>query len=196
MVLRRGVVKKAEEGEVIDTKKADEEEDAVNTEKAKEDETAEADKEETSDTKKTDEGKAVDAEKTDKETVDINNAGIVELNDIVENIIVVDSKHHCYFLANDGEMIKKIENKFRLVAISFPRDRIECEKVSLKGGKSCIEGAALMIKEIVQYLVELVTIDCEIEQTFHPIMFGAKESKVLLLLSLRIFSYFLPVFLL
>ena len=54
--------------------------------------------------------------------------------------------------------------------MSFPRDGGECEKVSLKGGKSCIKGASLMMKEIVQYLKQLDTMDCEIEQTFHPIM--------------------------
>jgi len=62
--------------------------------------------------------------------------------------------------------------------VSFPRNGVASDKVSLKGAKNCIEGAMARIEEIVQDLVEQVTIDCEIEQSYHRTVMGAKGSKV------------------
>jgi len=105
-------------------------------------------------------------------------ARVTELDNIVEDTMVVDPKHHRYFVARRGEVLRKIGDEFGGVVVSFPRNGVASDKVSLKGAKNCIEGAIARIEEIVQDLVEQVTIDCEIEQTFHRTVMGAKGSKV------------------
>jgi len=103
---------------------------------------------------------------------------ITDLDNIVEDTMTVDPKHHRYFVARRGEVLRKIGDEFGGVVVSFPRNGVAGDKVSLKGAKDCIEGAMARIEEIVQDLVEQVTIDCEIEQAFHRTVMGAKGSKV------------------
>jgi polyribonucleotide nucleotidyltransferase len=105
-------------------------------------------------------------------------ARITDLDNVVEDSMVVDPKHHKYFVARRGEVLRKIGDEFGGVVVSFPRNGVASDKVSLKGAKDCIEGAMARITEIVQDLVEQVTIDCEIEQQFHRTVMGAKGSKV------------------
>lgn len=105
-------------------------------------------------------------------------ARVNELDNIVEDTMTVDPKHHRYFVARRGEVLRKIGDEFGGVVISFPRNGVASDKVSLKGAKNCIEGAMARIKEIVQDLEEQVTIDCEIEQSYHRTVMGAKGSKV------------------
>jgi polyribonucleotide nucleotidyltransferase len=105
-------------------------------------------------------------------------ARVTDLDNIVEDTMTVDPKHHRYFVARRGEVLRKIGDEFGGVVVSFPRNGVAGDKVSLKGAKNCIEGAMARIEEIVQDLVEQVTIDCEIEQSFHRTVMGAKGSKV------------------
>lgn len=105
-------------------------------------------------------------------------ARIIDLDNIVEDTMTVDPKHHRYFVARRGEVLRKIGEEFGGVVVSFPRNGVAGDKVSLKGAKNCIEGAMARIEEIVQDLVEQVTLDCEIEQQFHRTVMGAKGSKV------------------
>merc|ERR1711971_1080757 len=105
-------------------------------------------------------------------------ARILELDNIVEDSMTVDPKHHRYFVARRGEVLRKIGDDFGGVVVSFPRNGVASDKVTMKGAKNCIEGAMARIEEIVQDLVEQVTIDCEIEQQFHRTVMGAKGSKV------------------
>jgi len=105
-------------------------------------------------------------------------ARVNELDNIVEDTMTVDPKHHRFFVARRGEVLRKIGEEFGGVVISFPRNGVASDKVSLKGAKNCIEGAMARIEEIVQDLVEQVTIDCEIEQSYHRTVMGAKGSKV------------------
>jgi len=105
-------------------------------------------------------------------------ARVTDLDNIVEDTMTVDPKHHRYFVARRGEVLRKIGDEFGGVVVSFPRNGVASDRVSLKGAKNCIEGAMARIEEIVQDLVEQVTIDCEIEQTFHRTVMGAKGSKV------------------
>merc|ERR1719180_482129 len=69
--------------------------------------------------------------------------------------------------------LDNIVDDFGGVVVSFPRNGVASDKVTLKGAKNCIEGAMARIEEIVQDLVEQVTIDCEIEQQFHRTVMGA-----------------------
>jgi len=105
-------------------------------------------------------------------------ARVTDLDNIVEDTMTVDPKHHRYFVARRGEVLRKIGDEFGGVVVSFPRNGVASDKVSLKGARNCIEGAMARIEEIVQDLVEQVTMDCEIEQTFHRTVMGAKGSKV------------------
>jgi len=105
-------------------------------------------------------------------------AKVTDLDNIVEDTMTVDPKHHRYFVARRGEVLRKIGDEFGGVVVSFPRNGVASDKVSLKGAKNCIEGAMARIEEIVQDLVEQVTMDCEIEQTYHRTVMGAKGSKV------------------
>merc|ERR1711887_483435 len=88
-------------------------------------------------------------------------ARILELDNIVEDSMTVDPKHHRYFVARRGEVLRKIGDDFGGVVVSFPRNGVASDKVSLKGAKNCIEGAM-----------------ARIEQQFLRTVMGAKGSKV------------------
>merc|ERR1711892_270050 len=103
---------------------------------------------------------------------------ISELDNIVEDSMTVDPKHHRHFVARRGEVLRKIGDEFGGVIVSFPRNGVAGDKVNLKGARNCIDGAMARISEIVQDLEDMVTIDCEIEQTYHRTVMGAKGSKV------------------
>ena len=92
---------------------------------------------------------------------------IKELDNIVEDTMTVDPKYHKHFVAKRGEVLRRIGDEFGGVVVSFPRNGVESDKVSLKGAKNCIAGAIERINEIVKNLEDMVTIDCEIEQQYH-----------------------------
>merc|ERR1719461_2478383 len=103
---------------------------------------------------------------------------IKELDNIVEASMTVDPKYHKHFVARRGEVLRRIGDEFGGVVVSFPRNGVDSDKVSLKGAKNCIAGAIERINEIVKNLEDMVTIDCEIEQQYHRTVMGAKGSKV------------------
>merc|ERR1719464_2029728 len=92
--------------------------------------------------------------------------------------MTVAPKFHKHFVARRGEVLRGIGEEFGGVVVSFPRNGVESDKVSLKGAKNCIAGAIERISEIVKNLEDMVTIDCEIEQQYHRTVMGAKGSKV------------------
>jgi len=105
-------------------------------------------------------------------------ARVKELDNIVEDSMTVDPKHHRHFVARRGEVLRRIGEEFGGVVVSFPRNGVAGDKVNLKGARNCIDGAITRINEIVKDLEDMVTIDCEIEQTYHRTVMGAKGSKV------------------
>ena len=94
-------------------------------------------------------------------------AKVKELDNIVENTMTVDPKIHKHFVAKHGEVLIKIGDEFGGVVVSFPRNGVQSDKVTLKGAKNCIASAIDRINEIVGDLQDQVTIDCEIEQAYH-----------------------------
>merc|ERR1719370_2273606 len=92
--------------------------------------------------------------------------------------MTVDPKHHRYFVARRGEVLRKIGDDFGGVVVSFPRNGVASDKVTLKGARNCIEAAMARIEEILKDLQEQVSLDCEIEQQYHRTVMGAKGSKV------------------
>jgi len=105
-------------------------------------------------------------------------AKIKELDNIVEDTMTVDPKYHKHFVAKRGEVLRRIGDEFGGVVVSFPRNGVQSDKVTLKGAKNCISAAMDKINEIVKDLEDQVTIDCEIEQSYHRTVMGAKGSKV------------------
>jgi len=103
---------------------------------------------------------------------------IKELDNIVEDSMTVDPKHHKHFVARRGLVLRTIGDEFGGVVVSFPRAGVTSDKVNLKGARNCVDAAKLRIQEIVKDLEEMVTIDCEIEQQFHRTVMGAKGSQV------------------
>lgn len=72
----------------------------------------------------------------------------------------VDPKHHRYFVARRGEVLKHIADEFGGVTVSFPRSGVKSDRVVIKGSKDCVEGAKKRIQEIVEDLVCIVTNTC------------------------------------
>merc|ERR1719292_3941 len=105
-------------------------------------------------------------------------ARVKELDNIVEDSMTVDPKHHKHFVARRGEVLRRIGDEFGGVVVSFPRNGVAGDRVNLKGARDCIDGAIARINEIVKDLEDMVTIDCEIQQTYHRTVMGAKGSKV------------------
>merc|ERR1712223_1520653 len=70
----------------------------------------------------------------------------------VEEVMTVDPKHHKYFVARRGEVIRRIGDEFGGVVVSFPRQGVATDKVTLKGAKDCVEAARNKILETVEDL--------------------------------------------
>jgi len=105
-------------------------------------------------------------------------ARIKELDNIIEDTMTVDPKHHKHFVARRGDVLRKIGDEFGGVVVSFPRAGVTSDRVNLKGARNCVDAAKARILDIVQDLEEQVTIDCEIPQQYHRTVMGAKGSKV------------------
>ena len=56
-------------------------------------------------------------------------------------------------MARRGEVLRQIADDFGGVTVSFPRSGVKSDKVIIKGGKDCVEGAKKRILEIVADLV-------------------------------------------
>ena len=103
---------------------------------------------------------------------------IKELDNIVEATMTVDPKYHKHFVAKRGDVLRKIGDEFGGVVVSFPRNGVDSDKVTLKGAKDCTNAAIERINEIVKDLEDQITVDCEIKQSYHRKVMGAKGSKV------------------
>ena len=90
----------------------------------------------------------------------------------------IDPKHHRYFVARRGEILRQIGDDFGGVTVSFPRSGVKSDRVVIKGAKDCVEGAKKRLLEIVDDLESQVTIECVIPQKHHRTVMGAKGSKV------------------
>lgn len=103
---------------------------------------------------------------------------IKNLDNVVEGEMHVDPKHHRYFVARRGEVLKHIGDEFGGVTVSFPRSGVKSDKVVIKGSKDCVEGAKRRIQEIVEDLESQVSVDCVIPQTYHRTVMGTRGANV------------------
>ena len=74
-------------------------------------------------------------------------------DNVVESEMTVDMKHHRYFVARRGEVLRDIAEEYGGVTVSFPRSGVKSERVVIKGSKDCVEGAKKKITDIVADLV-------------------------------------------
>lgn len=65
----------------------------------------------------------------------------------------VDPKHHRYFVARRGQVLRDIADEYGGVMVSFPRSGANSDKVALKGAKDCVEAAKKRMLEIIEDLV-------------------------------------------
>lgn len=105
-------------------------------------------------------------------------ATIKELDQVVEETMTVDPRHHRHFVARRGEVLRHISDQYGGVTVSFPRSGVQSDKVTLKGAKECVEGARARIQEIVIDLEEMVQLKVIIPQRYHRTVMGARGSKV------------------
>ncbi|CAL1673143.1 unnamed protein product [Lasius platythorax] len=105
-------------------------------------------------------------------------ATIKEIDNIIEGEIRIDPKHHRHFVARRGGVLHRIADECGGVQISFPRAGVDSDRVILKGSHECIEAAKQRMREIVQDLESMITVECIIPQKHHRTVMGAKGRKV------------------
>ncbi|XP_071109075.1 vigilin-like [Haliotis cracherodii] len=103
---------------------------------------------------------------------------INNLDNIVEIDTNVDPKHHRYFVARRGEVLRQIADEYGGVTVSFPRSGVKSDKVIIKGAKDCVEGAKKKIQDIVADLDAQVTVECIIIQQHHRTVMGASGYNI------------------
>uniref|UniRef100_A0A665W4X5 Vigilin n=1 Tax=Echeneis naucrates TaxID=173247 RepID=A0A665W4X5_ECHNA len=106
------------------------------------------------------------------------NCFCAQLDNVVEDTMNVDPKHHRYFVARRGQVLRDLADEYGGVLVSFPRTGSQSEKVTLKGAKECVEAAKKRMQEIVEDLDAQVTIECVIPQKFHRSIMGPKGSRI------------------
>ena len=57
-------------------------------------------------------------------------ATIKELDQVVEETMMVDPRHHRHFVARRGEVLRQIGDQYGGVTVSFPRSGVQSDKVS------------------------------------------------------------------
>lgn len=103
---------------------------------------------------------------------------IKSLDNVIEDTMSVDPKHHRYFVARRGQVLRDLADEYGGVMVSFPRTGCQSEKVTLKGAKECVEAAKKRMQEIVEDLDAQVTVECVITQKFHRSIMGPKGSRI------------------
>jgi len=103
---------------------------------------------------------------------------IKSLDNVVEDNMTVDPKHHRYFVARRGQVLRDIADEYGGVMVSFPRTGSQSDKVTLKGAKDCVEAAKKRMLEIIEDLDAQVTMECVIPQKFHRSIMGPKGSRI------------------
>lgn len=103
---------------------------------------------------------------------------IKDLDNVVELETAVDPKHHRYFVARRGGVLRQIADEYGGVTVSFPRSGVASDRVVLKGAKDCVEGARNRILEIVADLDSQISVECVIPQKFHRTVMGSKGYRV------------------
>ncbi|XP_061525204.1 vigilin isoform X2 [Phycodurus eques] len=103
---------------------------------------------------------------------------IKNLDDVVEDSMDVDVRHHRHFVCRRGQVLRKLAEEYGSVAVSFPRTGANSQRVSLKGAKDCVEAAKKRIREIIKDLESQVSVEVTIPQRYHRAIMGPKGSRI------------------
>ncbi|MCJ8729661.1 hypothetical protein PDJAM_G00109000 [Pangasius djambal] len=103
---------------------------------------------------------------------------IKSLDNVVEDSMNVDPKHHRFFVARRGQVLREIADEYGGVMVSFPRTGSQSDKVTLKGAKDCVEAAKKRMQEIIEDLDAQVTMECVIPQKYHRSIMGPKGARI------------------
>uniref|UniRef100_A0A8C9JPU8 Vigilin n=1 Tax=Panthera tigris altaica TaxID=74533 RepID=A0A8C9JPU8_PANTA len=107
---------------------------------------------------------------------------IQNLDNVVEDCMLVDPKHHRHFVIRRGQVLREIAEEYGGVMVSFPRSGTQSDKVTLKGAKDCVEAAKKRIQEIIEDLVVNLCLyfflSCCVPLPTHRSVMGPKGSRI------------------
>ncbi|XP_034425054.1 vigilin [Hippoglossus hippoglossus] len=106
---------------------------------------------------------------------------VKNLDDVVEDNMVVDVRHHRHFVCRRGQVLRELAEEYGGVAVSFPRTGANSQRVTLKGAKDCVEAAKKRIQEIIEDLESQVTMEVAIPQRYHRAIMGPKGCRIQLI---------------
>ncbi|OXB58650.1 hypothetical protein ASZ78_003617 [Callipepla squamata] len=104
---------------------------------------------------------------------------IKNLDNVVEDSMVVDPKHHRHFVIRRGQVLREIADEYGGVMVSFPRSGTQSDKVTLKGAKDCVEAAKKRIQEIIEDLaLRSFKLTVTVDPKYHPKIIGRKGAVI------------------
>ncbi|KAK2863117.1 hypothetical protein Q5P01_002650 [Channa striata] len=103
---------------------------------------------------------------------------VKNLDDVVEDSMVVDFRHHRHFVCRRGQVLRELAEEYGGVAVSFPRTGANSQRVTLKGAKDCVEAAKKRIQEIIEDLESQVSVEVAIPQRYHRAVMGPKGCRI------------------
>ncbi|XP_034712260.1 vigilin [Etheostoma cragini] len=103
---------------------------------------------------------------------------VKNLDDVVEDSMVVDVRHHRHFVCRRGQVLRELAEEYGGVAVSFPRTGANSQRVTLKGAKDCVEAAKKRIQEIIEDLESQVSVEVIIPQRYHRAIMGPKGCRI------------------
>ncbi|XP_060922029.1 vigilin [Limanda limanda] len=106
---------------------------------------------------------------------------VKNLDDVVEDNMVVDVRHHRHFVCRRGQVLRELAEEYGGVAVSFPRTGANSQRVTLKGAKDCVEAAKKRIQEIIEDLESQVSLEVAIPQRYHRAIMGPKGCRIQLI---------------
>ncbi|XP_063756714.1 vigilin isoform X1 [Eleginops maclovinus] len=103
---------------------------------------------------------------------------VKNLDDVVEDSMVVDVRHHRHFVCRRGQVLRELAEEYGGVAVSFPRTGANSQRVTLKGAKDCVDAAKKRIQEIIEDLESQVSVEVAIPQRYHRAIMGPKGCRI------------------
>uniref|UniRef100_A0A3Q1K7Z3 Vigilin n=1 Tax=Anabas testudineus TaxID=64144 RepID=A0A3Q1K7Z3_ANATE len=103
---------------------------------------------------------------------------VKNLDDVVEDSMVVDFRHHRHFVCRRGQVLRELAEEYGGVTVSFPRTGANSQRVTLKGAKDCVDAAKKRIQEIIEDLESQVSVEVAIPQRYHRAIMGPKGCRI------------------
>ncbi|KAF7705638.1 hypothetical protein HF521_020924 [Silurus meridionalis] len=103
---------------------------------------------------------------------------IKNLEDVIEDSMVVDPRHHRHFVCRRGQVLRELTEEYGGITVSFPRTGTHSDCVSLKGARECVDAAKKRIQEIIQDLEAQVSVEVVIPQRYHRAVMGPKGCRI------------------